>query len=104
MVAMYLTSVIFSRRKWGAEIYSHQGLPMARPASGTNLTIAELQRVLNQKQSELNKLHRQRENLQRKMDLIDRQIERVGGDGGGAGMRAGGGGGGRRPRNEHSLL
>jgi hypothetical protein len=76
---------------------------MARPASGTNLTIAELQRVLNQKQSELNKLHRQRENLQRKMDLIDRQIERVGGDGGGPGMRAGGGGG-RRPRNEHSLL
>ena len=81
---------------------------MARPASGTNLTIAQLQRVLNEKQSELNKLHRQRENLQRKIDLIDRQIDRVdGGGGGGAiGMRRGGagGGGGRRPRNEHSLL
>ena len=82
---------------------------MARPASGTNLTIAQLQRVLNEKQSELNKLHRQRENLQRKIDLIDRQIDRVDGGGGTNGTRrgaggGGGGGGGRRPRNEHSLL
>ena len=78
---------------------------MARPASGTNLTIAQLQRVLNEKQSELNRLHRQRENLQRKLDLIDRQIERVDGGGGGTnGTRRGGGGGGKRPRNEHSLL
>jgi hypothetical protein len=79
---------------------------MARPASGTNLTIAQLQRVLNEKQSELNKLHRQRENLQRKINLIDRQIERVDGGGGGSNgtRRGGGGGGGKRPRNEHSLL
>ena len=61
---------------------------MARPASGTNLTIAQLQRVLNEKQTELNKLHRQRENLQRKIDLIDRQIERVDGSGGGQAVMA----------------
>src|SRR5206468_491431 len=49
---------------------------MARPASGTNLTIAQLQRVLNEKKSELDRLHRQRGVLQKKMNVIDRQIER----------------------------
>ena len=73
---------------------------MARPASGTNLTIAQLQRVLNDKQSELNKLHRQRANLQRRMDLIDRQIERLGGSVGGRR----GGGRGTRARNDQSLV
>ena len=71
---------------------------MARPASGTNLTIAQLQRVLNDKQSELNKLHRQRANLQKRLDQIDRHIARVGG--GVNGLR----GGGVRARNERSLL
>ena len=50
---------------------------MARPASGTNLTIAQLQRVLNEKKSELDRLYRQRATLEKKMNLIDRQIERV---------------------------
>ena len=72
---------------------------MARPASGTNLTIAQLQRVLSDKQSELNKLHRQRVNLQKRIDQIDRQIARVGG-GAMNGLR----GGGVRARNERSLL
>ena len=77
---------------------------MARPASGTNLTIAQLQRVLNEKQSELQKLERQRANLQKKLSVIDRQIDRVGG--GINGSRRGGGGltAGGRARNEHSLL
>jgi hypothetical protein len=80
---------------------------MARPASGTNLTIAQLQRVLNDKKAELDKLHRQRGQLQKRMNLLDRQIERV--NGGADGMRlgrgmGGGGGGGTRARNEHSLL
>lgn len=74
---------------------------MARPASGTNLTIAQLQRVLNDKKSELDKLHRQKANLQKKVSLIDRQISRIGG--GLDGMR-GHGGFGARPRNEKSLL
>jgi hypothetical protein len=79
---------------------------MARPASGANLTIAQLQRVLNEKQSELHKLHRQRNQLQKKLNLLDRQIERVGGGANGfrGGRGMGGGGGGTRARNEHSLL
>ena len=80
---------------------------MARPASGTNLTIAQLQRVLNDKKAELDKLYRQRSTLQKKMNVLDRQIERV--NGGADGLRlgrgmAGVGGGGTRARNEHSLL
>jgi hypothetical protein len=70
---------------------------MARPAGGTNLTIAQLRRVLNEKQSELNRLHRQRADVQKRLNLIDRQIARVGG-----GAMNGRGGG--RVRNEHSLL
>jgi hypothetical protein len=78
---------------------------MARPASGTNLTIAQLQRVLNDKKAELDKLHKQRSQLQKKMNVLDRQIERVnGGAVGLRGMGGGGGGGGTRARNEHSLL
>lgn len=80
---------------------------MARPASGTNLTIAQLQRVLADKQSELNKLQRQRNELQKRMNLIDRQIERVGG--GMNGLRRGGAPSGGftasgRARNARSLL
>src|SRR4051812_47603360 len=81
---------------------------MARPASGTNLSIAQLQRVLNEKKSELDKLYRQRNELQKRIGLVDKQIERVGGGvngmrGFGRGM-VGGGGAGSRPRNERSLL
>src|SRR5436190_7645219 len=78
---------------------------MARPASGTNLTIAQLQRVLNEKKSELDRLYRQRATLEKKMNLIDRQIERVGGGMNGGGRRGIGFiGAGGRARNEHSLL
>ena len=79
---------------------------MARPASGTNLTIAQLQRVLNDKKAELDKLYRQRGQLQKKMNVLDRQIERVNGgaDGLRLGRGMGTGGGGTRARNEHSLL
>ena len=75
---------------------------MARPASGTNLTIAQLQRVLEDKKSEVQKLLRQRAELQKRMNLLDRQIERVGG--GAGGMSAARGGAGSRPRNARSLL
>lgn len=83
---------------------------MARPASGTNLNIAQLQRVLDEKRSEVEKLQRQRMELQKRMTQLDRQIERIGGGGalnGSRGRGAGGGGGttaGGRARNERSLL
>ncbi len=79
---------------------------MARPASGNNFNIAQLERVLEEKKSELNKLIRQRSQLEKRMNRLDRQIERVGGGMNGA-RRAGngaGGGTGRRARNEHSLI
>ena len=75
---------------------------MARPASGTNFNIAQLERVLEEKRSELNKLLRQRTELQKKVDQLDRQIERV--EGGMNGARRAAGGAGSRPRNERSLL
>jgi hypothetical protein len=84
---------------------------MARPASGTNLTIAQLQRVLNDKQSELQKLQRQRMNLQKKLAILDRQIDRVGGGAALNGSRGRGGAGpaggftaSGRARNDRSLL
>ncbi len=73
---------------------------MARPASGNNFNIAQLERVLQEKRAELDKLLRQRSELQKKMNQLDRQIERV--EGGMNGARRGGGGGGR-VRNERSL-
>jgi predicted transcriptional regulator len=54
---------------------------MARPASGTNLNIAQLQRVLDEKRNEVEKLQRQRLELQKRLTQIDKQIERI--DGGG---------------------
>lgn len=75
---------------------------MARPASGTNFNIAQLERVLEEKRSELNKLLRQRTGLQKKLGRLDREIERVEGGMNGARRSAAGGGGGR-PRNAHSL-
>jgi hypothetical protein len=83
---------------------------MARPASGNNFNIAQLERVLEEKRSELEKLRRQRNELQKKMVQIDRLIERV--EGGLNGSRRGGGGGGSgggstaggRARNARSLI
>ena len=77
---------------------------MARPASGTNFNIAQLERVLEEKRSELNKLLRQRTELQKKLDQLDRQIERVEGGMNGVRRSGGGGGAGSRPRNARSLL
>ena len=75
---------------------------MARPASGNNFNIAQLERVLEEKRSELDKLRRQRSEIQKKLNQIDRQIERVGG--GMNGSRRGAGGGGGRARTAKSLL
>lgn len=63
------------------------------------LNIAELERVLEERRSELSKLTRQRSNLEKKLSVIDRKIARVGGAGA-LGRRRGRGG---RARNERSL-
>ena len=78
---------------------------MARPATAA-FNIAQLERILQDRRSELNRLERQRSELQRKLDGLDRQITPLTGSlrgrrGGGGG---GGGGPGSRARNEVSLV
>ena len=70
---------------------------MARPSTGTNLSLAQLQQIMETRRSEINRLRKQRAEWQKKVDQIDRQIERIGGDGNGRR------GGGTRARNENSL-
>lgn len=81
---------------------------MARPATAA-FNIAQLERILQERRSELNRLERQRADLQRKLDGLDRQIMKLNGSlrgrrGGGGGASGGGGGGGTRARNEVSLV
>jgi hypothetical protein len=70
---------------------------MARPSSGAGLAIADLQRILDQRQNELKKLYKRRTQAERELDSIDREIARI--EGNGRGGRRGGG----RARNEKSL-
>ena len=82
---------------------------MARPATAA-FNIAQLERILQERRSELNRLERQRTELQRKLDGVDRQIMKLNGSlrgrrgGGGGANGGGGGGGGTRARNEVSLV
>jgi len=70
------------------------------------LSISDLERMLNERRSMLQKLATKRAVVQRKVDAIDREIARLGGNGA---VRRGrppgsGGGGGGRVRNELSLV
>jgi hypothetical protein len=62
------------------------------------MNITELERVLEERRSELSKLTRQRSDLEKRLSALDRQIARVGGTGAVGRRRRGG-----RARNEHSL-
>ena len=76
---------------------------MARPNSGLNFNIAQLERILDDRRTEVSRLERQRAELARKLEGLDRQIGKL--NGGLRGMRgriAAGGGG--RARNERSLV
>ena len=73
---------------------------MPRPATAS-FNIAQLERILHDRRSDLNRLERQRSELQRKLDGVERQIVRV--QGGLRGLR-GRRGGGIRARNEQSLV
>ena len=78
---------------------------MPRPATAS-FNIAQLERILQDRRSELNRLERQRSVLQRKLDDIDQQIVKLNGSLRGSRGGGGGGGGGRgsRARNEQSLV
>lgn len=69
---------------------------MPRPSTGTNLSLAALQSIMESRRVELHRLRKQRTEAQRRLDGIDRQIEKIEGGGGG---RVGGG----RARNAKSL-
>lgn len=74
---------------------------MARPSSGSGLTISQLQQILNRRKTEINRLYRKRGTLEKQLAAIDREISKVEGDGAG---RRGGMGGGTRARNDKSLV
>lgn len=76
---------------------------MARSSTTSYFNIAQLERILSNRRSELNRLERQRGELQRKLAGIDRQIFKLGGSMRGLGRR-GAGGGGIRARNDVSLV
>ena len=70
---------------------------MARPNSGLNFNIAQLERILDERRSALSRLARQRSELQRKLEGLDRQIIKL--NGGIRGMRGRIGGRARNPRS-----
>ena|SRR5688572_2101599 len=70
---------------------------MARPPSLSNLSIAQLQRIIQSRRSEISRLERQRGKIARKLAQIDTRIEALGGS-----VRGRNGTGGR-VRNEKSL-
>lgn len=79
---------------------------MARPSTAAAFNIAQLERLLQERRTELTRLERQRQSLSRKLDGIDRQIVRLGGSlrGGRRGNALRLGGLGIRARNDVSLV
>jgi septal ring factor EnvC (AmiA/AmiB activator) len=73
---------------------------MARPSTGANLNIAQLEQILNERKNMISRLHKQRKEAQRKLDAIDWEIEKIGGAPGSRGPRTGPG---SRARNAMSL-
>jgi hypothetical protein len=70
------------------------------PRGKATLSISELERMLSDNRSALQKLRKQRAEAQRRVDAIDREIGKLdGGMGGGRGGRGGG-----RARNGMSLV
>jgi len=72
---------------------------MARPSNGVNLSLDQLERLLNSRRRDLAKLTRRRTTAQRRLDAIDDQIRRLGGNGGTIRASVG-----RRARNDKSLV
>ena len=76
---------------------------MPRPSTGANLNISQLEQILNARRTELNKLYKQRREAQRRLDEVDREIARIGGDAAAEGGRNGSTTASGRARNEQSL-
>ena len=70
---------------------------MARPRTRIGLNIAELESILHRQRVELKKLNKERADLERRLDAVDRRIAEVGGNGSGRRGRGG------RVRNDQPL-
>ena len=72
---------------------------MARPRSTVDLSLAQLERLMQSRRTELTRLSRERDKLQKKLDTLNDRISEI--SGGIGGTR--GGGGGTRARNAMNL-
>jgi hypothetical protein len=70
---------------------------MARASSTSGLSLAQLERLMRTRRSEMTRLGRKRDKLQKQLDAVESQIDSISGGAGG------GGGGGSRARNKISL-
>jgi hypothetical protein len=79
---------------------------MARRSAVDELSITQLEQMLQGRRTQHNKLQRERAKLLQRLDQVDAQIRQLGGGGGArGGAGKGRGAGGRtRPRNEQSLV
>src|SRR5687767_756024 len=76
---------------------------MARPRSNGALTIAQLERLLENRRREAAELERERDKLVRRLDALDRRLGSLAGSGGRSRNGSSGGRGGRA-RNPKSLV
>src|SRR4051794_7477189 len=76
---------------------------MARPNTGVNFNIAQLEQILEERRGEVSRLTKQRSELERKLEALDKQIVKLGGSVNGTGRRRGRGAG-TRARNDKSLV
>jgi hypothetical protein len=74
---------------------------MPRTASPTGFSIAQLQKLVQSRQTEMARLSRNRDKLLKKLDAVEAKLAAISGGAGGRGR--GGAGGGTRARNEVSL-
>jgi len=75
---------------------------MARPSSGTGLTISQLQQILSHRKGESTNCIASAAQFEKELAKIDRQIGKL--EGTGSGGRRGGGGSGVRAHNDKSLV
>jgi len=73
---------------------------MARPSSGSNLSLADLERIFRDRRKQVAKLERKRATAQRKVDELNEQIDKLSGGMGVNGRSSGGGG---RVKNDKPL-
>ena len=81
-------------------VHAVRKINMARPRNGAELTVAQLEKLLANRKTELDILTRDRAKIQKRVDAIDEKIARLGGGGG----STGGGGTGSRAKNTMSLV